>query len=139
MLTTVFGLTLMLQTQPAEPWTWALYEGSPIVLAEEVPDTPKLRTTLECVPHSAVARLSLYIDEPSEGQVTVSAGNSSAVTQARREIDASVLAIRADHPVFTRFVAEGRMTIVIGGAERTVVVDRPHLPKLRRFAERCVE
>ncbi|HWW12752.1 MAG TPA: hypothetical protein VN018_09555, partial [Brevundimonas sp.] len=41
-------------------WTWTLYSDTPVVLANEVPDTANLRTTLECDPGSSVARLTLY-------------------------------------------------------------------------------
>lgn len=120
-------------------WTWTLYEGEgPLVLAHEIPDTPELRTTLECEPGSGLARLSLYGEQMPAGFARVTAGTASAASRTEpRNGGQTTLALRADHPVFAGFVAEGRLSMTVGDSVRTLEIERLHLPKLRRFAELC--
>lgn len=136
----VAALAAMLFQAPVPAaWTWTLYEGEgPLVLANEVPDTPQLKTTLECEPGSGVARVSLYDSGIGAGFANVSAGDASATaeTDAARA-GRAVVAIRTDHPVFSRFVADGALTVTVGEAKASVEVQASHLPKLRRFAELC--
>jgi hypothetical protein len=64
-------------------WTWTLYGGEgPLVLANEVPDTPQLRTVLECEPGSGIARVDLYGDGLSAGFATVTSGMATATATA---------------------------------------------------------
>ena len=125
-------------TSPAA-WTWALYEGGTVTLANEVPDTARLRTTFECEPGSSVARVTLYGGAPSaNGFAQVNAGQSSAtVAVSNGARGAGVLAVRTDHPVFAAFTGSGQMTVRTSDASVTVVVEPDHLAKLRRFAELC--
>lgn len=125
---------------PAEAaWTWTLYgDDTPLVLANEVPDTANLRTTLECDPGSSVARLTLYGGEAASGMARVTAGDASAVAQSEPARGGGLkLALRTDHPVFVAFGVGGRLGVAVGDQRRTVEVPAAHLAKLRRFAELC--
>jgi hypothetical protein len=108
-----------------------------VALANEVPDTPSLRFTLECDPASGVARVAFYGGAAETGMARVTAGEASAVTESTGERGALKLALRTNHPVFAAFASEGRMAAVVGEQRRAVEVPRPHLAKLRRFAELC--
>lgn len=135
-------LTLGGQSAAAAPaeaaWTWTLYADTPVVLANEVPDTANLRTTLECDPGSSVARLTLYGGETAAGMARVTAGDASAVAQAEAARGGGLkLVLRTDHPVFTAFGVDGRLGVAVGEQRRTVEVPTAHLAKLRRFAELC--
>lgn len=121
-------------------WTWTLYgDDTPVVLANEVPDTANLRTTLECDPGSSIALLTLYGGgEAPAGMARVTAGEASAVAQSEPARGGGVkLALRTDHPVFTAFGVGGRLGVAVGEQRRTVEVPTSHLAKLRRFAELC--
>ncbi|MDY6924594.1 MAG: hypothetical protein SWI22_11630 [Pseudomonadota bacterium] len=140
MIATIAGLAfLALQTTPADAaWTWTLYaDEARVALANEVPDTPSLRFTLECEPASGVARVAFYGGAAETGMARVTAGETSAVTEASAERGAFKLALRTDHPVFAAFAASGRLTAAVGEHRRVVEVPRPHLAKLRRFTELC--
>lgn len=128
------------QTPATGPeWTWTLYaDEAPLVLANEIPDTPNLRFTVECQPGSGVARVTLYGGRTEAGMARVTAGDASAVAQSERHRSGGLrLALRADHPVFAAFAAEGRITVSVSGQSRAVEVPRAHLAKLRRFTELC--
>jgi hypothetical protein len=136
------ALALGPQTAAAAPpeaaWTWTLYgDTAPVVLANEVPDTANLRTTLECDPGSSVARLTLYGDETATGMARVTSGDASAVAQSEAARGGIRLALRTDHPVFAAFGVSGRLGVAVGEQRRTVEVPAAHLAKLRRFAELC--
>ena len=119
-------------------WTWTLYEGDgPLVLAHEIPDTPQLKSTLECQPGSGVARLSLYDGPLRTGFATLTAGTASATAQAADENGHQALALRTDHPIFAQFAVAGVLDVTVGGVRRSVEVPPAHRPKLRRFAELC--
>ena len=81
-MTALIGLALALTLQTTAPpaaagWTWTLYSGDgPLVLANEIPDTPRLRATFECAPGSSIVRLTLYGAAPAEG--TAPAGEPAA-------------------------------------------------------------
>jgi len=123
----------------AQPgWTWSLYEtDGTIVLANEIPDTPQLRATLECAPRSGVATLALY-GPGAAGLATLSAGGAVVATQARRaQGDRLEMSLRADHPVFQAMTAQGRLALQVGGQTRTVEMTDQGRPLLRRFAEQC--
>lgn len=133
-------VALAAQTAPPEPaWTWTLYaDAEPIVLAQEIPDTANLRTTLECDPGTSVARLTLYGGAPLTGMARVTAGDASAVAEAATaRAGTTRLALRTDHPVFAAFTVDGRMAVIVGDHRRPVEVPSAHLAKLRRFAELC--
>lgn len=125
---------------PVQPaWTWTLYEGEgPVVLANEVPDSPQLRTTLECAPGSGVARLSLYDAPLTAGFASVTSGAAATQAQAEAGRDGRLsLAVRTDHPVFGQFVATGDLAVAVGDQRQTLAVEPAHLAKLRRFADLC--
>jgi len=133
-------VALAAQTAPPEPaWTWTLYaDAEPVVLAQEIPDTANLRTTLECDPGTSVARLTLYGGAPLTGMARVTAGDASAVAEAATaRAGTTRLALRTDHPVFAAFTVDGRMAVIVGDHRRPVEVPSAHLAKLRRFAELC--
>ena len=128
----------MQTTVPESAWTWTLYaDEAPVVLANEVPDTANLRFTLECDPGSGVARVTLYGGPAEPGMARVTAGEASAVAESTAEPGELKLALRADHPVFAAFAAEGRLSIAVAEQRRSVEVPRAHLAKLRRFTELC--
>lgn len=134
------ALALGSQSAPPEgAWTWTLYgDETPVVLANEVPDTANLRTTLECAPGSSVARLTLYGGAPLSGMARLTAGEASAVAEAEPGRGGGLkLAMRTDHPAFAAFGATGRLGVAVGEERRTVEVPSAHLAKLRRFAELC--
>jgi hypothetical protein len=128
-------------TAQSAAWTWTLYEGEgPVVLANEVPDTPQLKTTLECTPGSGVARVSVYGGPLGAGIATITSQGGSA--QAQTEAQAGrggklSLALRTDHPVFGQFVASGDLSVAVGDQHQDVEIEAAHLAKLRRFADLC--
>lgn len=117
-------------------WTWTLYEDSPLVLAHEIPDTPQLRTVLECQPGSGVARLDLY-GPATAGIATITSGSASATGESEATSDHQSVAVRTDHPVFGQFMITGALDVAVAGAHQAVTVQPAHLAKLRRFAELC--
>ncbi len=130
------ALTASAQT-PDAGWTWTLYDShGPVVLAEEIPDTRHLRTTLECEPRSGVARITLY-GASFQGFATLRAESVSATAEAERIRDATRLTLPADHPIFTAFASDGDLTLDMGAQARAVSVPRIHLPKVRRFIHLC--
>ncbi|WP_436356956.1 hypothetical protein [Brevundimonas sp. CEF1] len=132
------ALALTLQTAPAEAWTWTLYaDNGPLVLANEIPDTPRLRATLECTPGSSIVRLTLYDAAPAEGIAVIASGAATANAEARPRRDQLQTMLRADHPVFTAFQANGRLDVTVGEQSSPIEIDRANLSKLRRFAELC--
>ena len=140
MIAVVVAFAILTQAAPPElAWTWTLYaDAEPIVLANEVTDTPNLRATLECDPGSSVARVTLYGGAIAGGMARVAAGDASSMTEAEAGREGSLkLALRADHPVFAAFATDGRMSVTVAGQRRMVEISRPHLTKLRRFAELC--
>ena len=138
MIAALAGLALQ-SSGPANLWTWALYETEgPLVLANEVPDTPQLRSTLECDAGSGVARLSIFGSPMGTGFVRLTAGDATATTEAdgsRR--GKTQVTLRTDHPVFAQFVASGAINLAMADQTRAITVERPHRAKLRRFAGLC--
>lgn len=126
-------------TPPDAAWTWTLYaDESPVVLANEVPDTAHLRATFECEPGENVTRLTLYGQGAGDGMARLSAGEAAAVAQASATRGGGLkLALPADHPVLAAFAVGGRLMVSVGEHRRTVEVPPSHLAKLRRFAELC--
>lgn len=123
---------------PASTWTWTLYaDDSPVVLANEIPDTAHLRATLECEAGSSVARVTLY-GVALAGVARVTSGEAVAMAEAAPARGQSTrLTLRTDHPAFAAFAADGRMSVLIGEHRRPVEVPAAHLAKLRRFSELC--
>ena len=141
-MTALLGLALALTLQtappPAQVWAWTLYaDNGPLVLANEIPDTPRLRTTLECAPGSSIVRLTLYDAAPAEGIAVVTSGAASANTEVRPRRGQLQTMLRADHPVFAAFQANGRLQVTVGEQSSAIEIDRANLSKLRRFAELC--
>lgn len=139
-LSAALAAVLALQTAPAATgWTWTLYaDSAPIVLANEVPDTPDLRATLECAPGSSVAMVTLYGGAAASGMARASAGEAAAVTEAEAGRDGGFKApVRVDHPVFAAFMMDGRLSLAVGDERRVIEIPAAHLAKLRRFAELC--
>lgn len=122
----------------SEGWTWTLYSGDgPLVLANEIPDTPRLRTTLECAPGSSVVRLAFHDAPGADGFAVIRSGAASAEVEARARRGRLEAALRADHPVFAAFLASGRLSLALGDQTTAIEIDRANLSKLRRFAELC--
>jgi hypothetical protein len=141
-MTALLGLALALTLQttpaPADAWTWTLYTNNgPLVLANEIPDTPRLRATLECAPGSSIVRLTLYDAAPAEGIAVITSGAATANAEIRPRRGQLQAMLRADHPVFTAFQASGRLQVTVGEQTSAVEIDRANLSKLRRFAELC--
>lgn len=138
-LAQAMSLALTLQATPsAEAWTWTLYaDNGPLVLANEVPDTPRLRTTLECAPGSSIVRLTLYDAAPADGIAVVTSGAASVNAEAQSRRGQLQTMLRADHPVFAAFLANGKLQIAVGEQSSAIEIDRANLSKLRRFAELC--
>ncbi|MFC5388723.1 hypothetical protein U0030_02290 [Brevundimonas bullata] len=140
-MTALLGLALALTLQtapPAQVWAWTLYaDNGPLVLANEIPDTPRLRTTLECAPGSSIVRLTLYDAAPAEGIAVVTSGAASSNAEVRPRRGQLQTMLRADHPVFAAFQANGRLQVTVGQQSSAIEIDRANLSKLRRFAELC--
>lgn len=141
-MTGLFGVALTLLIQLAAPstpaWTWTLYDDDPLVLANEVPDTARLRSTFECEPGSSIVRLSLYPSTPASGFARVTAGSASTTAAFEPARGNGLrLVLRSDHPVFAAFAADGHLGVMIGDERRDIEVQRTHLAKLRRFTELC--
>ena len=119
-------------------WTWTLYQGDgPLVLANEIPDTAQLRTTLVCEPGSGVARVDLYGSQVGSGFATLMSGDASATGETTRASGRQSVALRTDHPVFGAFMLNGMLDVAVGDRHESVEISDAHLGKLRRFAELC--
>lgn len=135
-LATIAAMAALASGAPQSGWTWTLYEDGPLVLANEIPDTPQLKAVLECQPGSGVARLDLY-GPGSAGIATIESGSASATGQSEATADHQSVALRTDHPVFGQFLVTGALDVAVAGRHREVAVQSAHLAKLRRFAELC--
>lgn len=142
MIATIAALVLASQAAaaPAQAgWTWTLYENSgPLVLANEVPDTPRLKATLECERGSSIVDVALYDVTAPAGIATVSSGEATANAETENGRGRLKTSLRVDQPVFSAFQASGDLRISIGDQALSVRIDRAHLSKLRRFSELCV-
>jgi len=109
-----------------------------MVLANDIPDTASLRATLQCLPGSGGVSVAVYGEDASAGFARITSGGSTATSEARVGRGGKLeTAIPVDHPAFSAFVSNGRMTIAVGDDASTITVERPHMAKLRRFADRC--
>lgn len=139
------AILLALGAQAAAPstsasgqWTWTLYPDNPVVLAHEVPDTARLRTTLECDPGSGVARLTFHEAAPAPGMARLTSGQATAIGEVvagRR--GASSVTLRTDHPTFAAFAGSGQLNVTVGAGSTAVEVGSAHRPLLQRFREMC--
>ena len=126
-------------------WTWTLYDNDgAIVLANEIPDTTRLRTVLACDAGAGVARVTVYgLTAAGNGFATLSSGEASAAVEAEGQSGAGgprlSAPVRLDHPVFAAFQASGRLEVRSGDETRTVTMDPRHRPQLARFAALCGE
>lgn len=142
-LIAALAVTWAMSATPApaqnDAWTWTLYEGEgPLVLANEIPDTPRLRSTLECDPGSGVARLSIYDVQAPAGFATARSGQATGTVEVANGRGGRLqTALRTDHPVFAAFLAGGKLDLAWADGSRSVEVARIALPRLRRFAELC--
>ena len=131
---------LSLQTAPGG-WVWTLYEdGGAVTLANEVPDTPQLRATLECQPGSGVVKVSAYGVGPGAEFATLTSGSASAtgeVQPSRGPAPRIAVMTQASHPVFAAFSASGALSVRSGDRTAALAVPGGDLPKLARFAELC--
>lgn len=130
--------TMLTQSAPAGGWVWTLYEGDgPLVFANEVPDTPKLKATFDCMPGSGVVQVSVYGDGLTSGIATLTSGDSSAMTEATARSDKISVPVRTDHPLFTQMMANGVLKIAIGDAKQVVEVQPPFQTVMRQFGDLC--
>ncbi len=138
-MTFLMSAMLAALLQSSAGWTWTLYEGhGPVVLANEIPDTPELRTTLQCDSGSSAVEVSVLLPDAQPGFARLRAGDATATSEARAERDGRLgVALRTDHPLFAAFSATGDMTVAVGDAATRVTVPSQHLPKLRRFSDLC--
>lgn len=127
------------QAAPGPSWTWTLYDGDgPVVLANEAPDTPDLRATLQCDRGAGAVEVSVYGQPAQPGFARVNSGRASATSEARQGRDGALsFVVRADHPVFAAFAGTGLMTVAVGDDQSQIVVQPRHLAKLRRFTDIC--
>jgi hypothetical protein len=129
------------QSGPA--WTWTLYEGGgPVVLANEIPDTPRLRVTLQCDPPGGLVDITVYDVQaeptPRSSFARLTSGVASTTSEARIGRGGRLeVVLRTDHPLFAAFVGSGDLSIMAGETGGVIKVERSHLAKLRRFADRC--
>lgn len=136
LLATIAAVAALNGAAPQSGWTWTLYEDGPLVLANEIPDTPQLKAIFECEAGSSVARLDLY-GPTAAGVATIASGTATATGQSEGAADHQSVALRTDHPVFGQFLVTGELDVAVAGAQQAVTVQPAHLAKLRRFAELC--
>lgn len=126
-------------------WTWTLYgaedEGQ-VVLANEIPDTPHLRATLECEPGSGAVMVSIFDrDEADGGYVSIRSGQASTASQGERTDSGGATrltaSLRTEHPVFAAFLETRSLTLHQGENRWAVRVDARHGALLTDFAAAC--
>lgn len=133
------------QSADTTGWTWSLYgadEGGTVVLANEIPDTPELRATLECEPGSGAVRVSVFgAEDARPDYVSVRSGAASAASQGETAREGGgvrfTAAVRLEHPVFTAFSGTGEMTLAQEDRRWPIRVGRRHLALLSEFAAAC--
>jgi len=120
-------------------WVWNLYaDSNPVVLAQEIPDTPQLKTTLECETGSNRVRVVLYGRHTlNGGTATLVSGNSRLVAEISPRPDNILTGLPADHPAFVSFTASGALRLEQNGESMDLVVQQPYLNLLRQFARLC--
>ena len=140
----ISGLILLTTTPAtalgqARNWVWSLYpDGNLVVLAHEIPDTPELKTTLECEPDSNRVRITLYgPHQMTSGPATLLSGSRSNMGEIIARTDSVRAGIPADHPAFVSFTASGALRLEQNGQAMDLTVEQPYLNTLRRFARLC--
>lgn len=126
-------------------WTWTLYDsgdGGRVVLANEIPDTPSLRATLECDPGSGAVLVSVFDREGADaGYVSIRSGQASTASQGELadEGDTTRLtaSMRMEHPVFAAFLETRTLALHQGENRWTVRVGARHTALLNDFAAAC--
>lgn len=120
-------------------WVWSLYDdGDPVVLAQEIPDTPQLKTTLECETGSNRVRIVFYGSHALQnGAAMLHSGNRSAMGEISIRPDSIRTGLPADHPAFVSFTASGALRLEQNGQGIDLTVEQPYLNLLRRFARLC--
>lgn len=126
-------------SSPQDGWTWTLYQNDGrTVLAHEIPDTSRLRATLECRDGEDSLIVTVYGVQPAAPFANLSAGDANATAQLETLRGQGIrVATALDHPVVTAFAADGQLTVESGGRSEVVSVPRAHLAKLRRLVELC--
>ena len=122
----------------AQPdWTWSLYDGQRLVLANEIIDTPQLRATLECEPGSGAISVVLF-GPTLAGPATVTSGAATTTATARGKAQGGFeLTLNARSAVLQAFAAGGKMTVRVADQTRSIDMGDQGLPLLRRFAQQC--
>lgn len=120
-------------------WVWSLYpDGNTVVLAQEIPDTPELKTTLECEPQSNRVRIVLYgPHRMTSGPANILSGSRSSMGEIEARTDSIRAGLPADHPAFVSFTASGALKLDQNGQAMDLTVEQPYLNLLRRFARLC--
>lgn len=76
--------------------------------------------------------------EPSPDFARLTSGQASTTSELHASRSGrTAVTLRTDHPVFASFVGNGALEVQTSSGESLVKVERPHLAKLRRFADRC--
>jgi hypothetical protein len=126
-------------------WTWTLYDsddGGRVVLANEIPDTPSLRATLECEPGSGAIMVSVFDREGAgPGYVSIRSGQASTASQGELAEDGGATrltaSMRMDHPVFAAFLETRLLTLHQGENHWTVRLGARHGALLTDCAAAC--
>lgn len=126
-------------------WTWTLYDpgdGGRVVLANEIPDTPSLRATLECDPGDGAVLVSVFgRDGADAGYVSIRSGQASTASQGELADEGDVTrltaSMRMEHPVFAAFLETRTLTLHQGENRWTVRVGARHSILLTDFAAAC--
>lgn len=126
-------------------WTWTLYDaedGGRVVLANEIPDTARLRATLECEPGGGAVLISVFDRQGADaGYVSIRSGETSTASQGELAEDGGATrltaSMRMEHPVFAAFLETRVLTLHQGENRWTVRVGPPHSALLDDFAAAC--
>jgi hypothetical protein len=97
-----------------------------VVLANEIPDTPQLKATLECAPGSGVAKVSVYGGgaRRRDRHRHLRDGTGSGPDRGAGGRDGKLtVAVRTDHPVFGQFISSGDLSIAVGDQRQSVDVE----------------
>ncbi|MFN4295531.1 MAG: hypothetical protein ACK4FB_01730 [Brevundimonas sp.] len=140
----LMATALAAQSPEQARWTWTLYDshGARVVLANEIPDTPSLRATLECDPGSGAVLVSVYDREGVEaGYISIRSGQASTASQGELFQDGGstrlTASMRTEHPVFTAFLETRALTLHQGENRWTVRVGARYGALLTDFAAAC--
>ncbi len=126
-------------------WTWTLYDsgdGGRVVLANEIPDTPSLRATLECDPGDGAVLVSVFDREGADaGYVSIRSGQAATASQGELADEGNTTrltaSMRMEHPVFAAFLETRVLTLHQGENRWTVRLGARHGALLNDFAAAC--